>query len=152
MCTRWIINKMQDITDVYGTNYGYKYRFWDHELHSALMTLIFQILIQLLHCLKTLFSGAICCVMCKEQCWRPFFCLKCCCCCCCCWNLCYACTVLFPIECSQPWVAPVNWTGDQPVVCRSFENENCLDLINGAEIVPGKVPSSSVNLKSNEIT
>ena len=47
----------------------------------------------------------------------------------------------YSTACRESWTPPSNWTArDQPSVYRSFENENhCLELINGASLVPGRV-------------
>ena len=49
---------------------------------------------------------------------------------------------LFYTEGNQPkvWNTPSNWTtGDRPVIYRSFDNDDDIQLMNGAQIVPGKV-------------
>ena len=41
---------------------------------------------------------------------------------------------------SGVWNTPSSWTsGDRPVIYRSFDNDDSIQLMNGAEIVPGKV-------------
>ena len=43
------------------------------------------------------------------------------------------------VACSGPWTQSSGWTGPIPVVYRNFEDLTGMTLVNGAEIVPGKV-------------
>ena len=46
---------------------------------------------------------------------------------------------LYFADCDGPWKQPANWTGGLPVVYRHFQDATGLTLVNGAEIVTGKV-------------
>ena len=43
-------------------------------------------------------------------------------------------------DCNEGWCPPSNWTTrDRPVIYWSFDNDRNIKLMNGAQIVPGKV-------------
>ena len=48
-------------------------------------------------------------------------------------------THVFFTDCNVNWTQPVNWTGGNPIVYRSFEDSTRMVLVNGAHIVSGKV-------------
>ena len=49
---------------------------------------------------------------------------------------------IFYSDCSQNWCAPDSWNSGHPVVFKGFGRDENLQLINGAQIVLGKVSNS----------
>ena len=51
--------------------------------------------------------------------------------------------VLYFLDCDGPWTPPTNWTVANPVVFLHFEDSTQLTLINGAQLITGKVNAAN---------